>query len=246
MPPAGALIFKLEQTFFRTTLDYGDVLSLLMRERPEGMPQQVSGVAPALLALRKKLDRKAYGRLRLKAEAAAQKVETQSLGSAQMHPGVVKMLEAVRDTGWWVVAASDIGKKPVAEFLKSKSLSQYMNLVVARSRLDEEGLIAKRLKPVQTKLKTLANSVYFCNSSREVPEAKALGMKVFVLPSPVEPFRSLYQSGPNGIILSLDEIPSLLTLPAMKLPEQEKTVAAKGKPRRRIKKVAAGIPPKSP
>ena len=112
--------------------------------------------------------------------------------------------------------------------------------------LDEERLLAKRLRPVQTKLKTLVNSVYFCNSSLEVGEAKALGMKVFVLPSPVEPFRTLYQAGPNGIILSLDEIPPLLSLPAMKLAVQEKEVAAKRKPKRGITKVAAGIPRRAP
>jgi len=71
-------------------------------------------------------------------------------------------------------------------------------------------------------------------------------MKVFVLPSPVEPFRTLYQAGPNGIILSLDEIPPLLTLPSMKLPVLEKPVVVKKKQRRGIRKVSAGIPPRSP
>lgn len=247
MPPAGALIFKLEQTFFRTNLDYAELRGLITREQAGGAAQSSTpGIAPAMLALKKSLGKKAYGKFEVRAEATAEKIETQALAAAQMHPGVVKMLESVRDTGWWVVAASDIGKKPVADFLESKSLSQYMNLVVARSRLDEEPLLAKRLRLVRTRLKTLANSVYFCNSSREVSEAKALGMKVFVLPSPVEPFRTLYQAGPNGIILSLDEIPSLLSLPAMKLPPQEKPPAKKKKSRRGIKRVATGIPRKTP
>jgi beta-phosphoglucomutase-like phosphatase (HAD superfamily) len=248
MPPSGALIFKLEQTFFRANPDYGEVLEVIRKEVPGEVSQQSStrGLAPTMLELKKKLGKKAYEQVRLKAEAAAERIETQALGAAQMHPGVVKMLESVRDTGWWVVAASDMGKKPIAGFLKSNSLSQYMNLVLARSRLDEERLLAKSLRLVQTKLQTLTNSVYFCNSSREVSEAKALGMKCFVLPSPVEPFRTLYQAGPNGIILSLEEIPSLLSLPAMKLPAQGKPPAKKKKPRAGIKKVAPGITPKTP
>ena len=234
MPPGGALIFKLEQTFFRVSLDYNGVQELLRKEQRNDVGSQPSsGIAPSMLALKKRLGKKAYEALRRKAEDAADRMETQALGGAQMHPGVEKMLEALRDTGWWVVAVSDIGKKPVKEFLESKSLGQYMNLVVARSRLDEERLLSKRLRPVQSKLRTLANSVYFCNSSRDVMEAKALGMKCFVLPSPVEPFRTLYQAGPNGIILSLDEIPPLLSLPSMKSPEPLKAVPKKKTPRQR-------------
>jgi beta-phosphoglucomutase-like phosphatase (HAD superfamily) len=233
MAPVGALIFKLEQTFFRAELDYVDVQELIKKEQPgEASLQFSQGLASTLLALKRRMGKKAYEELRKKAEIVADRLETQALGSAQMHPGVTKMLEAVRDSGWWVVAASDVGKKPIADFLESRSLSQYMNLVVARSRLDEDRLLAKRLRPVQSKLKSLASSVYFCNSSREVAEAKALGMKCFVLPSPVEPFRTLYQAGPNGIILSLDEIPPLLSLPAMKLLAPPRPVAKKGASRR--------------
>ena len=244
MPPAGALIFKLEQTLFRVSLDYGEVLGLVSTAQPGVTGQRSTrGLAPAMLELKKKIGKKAYDRARVKVEAAAERVETRALDSAQMHPGVVKMLESVRDTGWWVVAVSDIGRKPVAGFLKSKFLDQYMNLVLARSRLDQERPLAKSLRPVQTKLKTLAHSVYFCNSSREVVDAKTLGMKCFVLPSQVEPFRALYQAGPNGIILSLDEIPTLLSLPNMKLPPPTPAVE---KPRKGIKKVASGITPKTP
>ena len=242
MAPAGALIFKLEQTFFRVNLDYSGVQEVLRKEQSSdvGSPS-FPGIAPSMLALKKRLGKKAYEVLRKRAEAAAERMETEALRGSQMQPGVVKMLEAVRDTGWWVVAASDIGKKPIKEFLEGKSLSQYMNLVVSRSRLDEERLLAKRLRPVQSKLKTLANSVYFCNSSREVMEAKALGMKCFVLPSTVEPFRTLYQAGPNGIILSLDEIPALLSLPAMKLPTQVQS-APRRKATRQTKRSHENIP----
>ncbi|MDG6901409.1 MAG: hypothetical protein JRM80_05550 [Nitrososphaerota archaeon] len=236
MPPSGALIFKLEQAFFRADVDYAEVQQLVRSEQPDqaGLPA-APGWVSTMLPLRRKLGRKAYANLRSKGESIAERLESQALSSAQMHPGVVKMLEQVRDTGWWVVGATDMGKKPVNDFLKAKSLSQYMNLVVARTRLDEEGLLAKRLKPVQSRLKTLANSVYFCNSSREVVEAKALGMKCFVLPSPVEPFRTLYQAGPDGIILSLDEVPALLSLPAMKLPETPRPTVKERAPRRRKK-----------
>jgi hypothetical protein len=67
---------------------------------------------------------------------AAESTETQALARAQMHVGVEKALDSVRDTGWWVLATSDIGKKPVTNFLESSSLGNYMNMVLARSRLD--------------------------------------------------------------------------------------------------------------
>jgi beta-phosphoglucomutase-like phosphatase (HAD superfamily) len=239
MPPAGALIFKLEQTFFRANLDYYDVQELIRKEQPREANLSFSlGLASTMLALKRHMGKRAYEELRRKAEIVADRLETQALSSAQVNPGAVKMLEAVRDTGWWVVATSDFAKKPISDFLESKSLGQYMNLVVARSRLDEEHLLAKRLHPVQSKLKGLANSVYFCNSSREVTEAKVLGMKCFVLPSPVEPFRTLYQAGPSGIILSLEEIPTLLSLPTMKLTETPKPSPIRRVPRRKKKLMA--------
>lgn len=246
MPPAGALIFKLEQTFIRVSPDYRELQELIAREGSPGAYQQPGpGSAPAMLALRKRLGRGAYERVRLNAEAAAERVETQALDGAQVYPGTVKLLESLRDTGWWVVASSDLGRKPVAGFLKAKSLAQFFNAVVARPRLDEERLLAKRLRPIKSKLKTLAYSVYFCNSSREVTEAKALGMKCFVLPSPVEPFRTLYQAGPSGILLSLEEVLPLLSLPAMKLPEQPKPAAEKKAVPRR-KKRASRTPRRAP
>jgi beta-phosphoglucomutase-like phosphatase (HAD superfamily) len=235
MAPAGALIFKLEQAFLKVNVDYGPVQDILRKEQRTDIGSTPQGISPSLLAMKKRLGKKAYEAVRKKAEATAEVAETRALGEAQMHPGVVKMLESVRDTGWWVVAASDMGKRPVKRFLDSKSLSQYMNLVVARSRLDEDRALAKRLRPVEKKLRTLANSVYFCNSSREVFEAKAIGMKCFVLPSPVEPFRTLYLAGPNGIILSLDEIPALLSLPAMKLPAQIVTAPKKKASRKKAR-----------
>ena len=245
MPPAGALIFKLEQTFFRANIDYAGVQELIRKQQANSSDSQSSpGLAPSMLALKKRLGKKGYEAFRKRAEAEAERAESQALQGAQMHPGVVKMLEAVRDTGWWVVAASDIGKKPVKDFLEGKALAQFMNLVVARSRLDEERTLAKRLRPVQSKLKTLTNSVYFCNSSRDVMEAKAMGMKCFVLPSLAEPFRTLYQAGPNGIILSLDEIPPLLSLPAMKLPAQVQA-APKKRPPRRGARSHENIPPRN-
>jgi beta-phosphoglucomutase-like phosphatase (HAD superfamily) len=246
MPPAGALIFKLEQTLFRADVDYSAVQELVKKEQSgEASPLVAPSLAATMLSLKKRLGKKGYGKIRQKAKAMAERTESQALGRAVLHQGAEKMLESVRDTGWWVVAASDLGKKPITDFLKTKSLSQYMNLVVARSRLDEERVLARRLRPVQTRLKTLSNSVYFCNSSREVGEAKALGMKCFVLPSPVEPFRTLYQAGPNGIILSLEEIPPLLSLPTMKLPELAKP-AARGRALRPTRKGAAKPAPRTP
>ena len=239
MQPSGALIFKLEQCFFRVNLDYAEVLQQVRGElRAEEAPLG-QGLAASMLALKRQLGKKAYEGVRSRAETAAETLEARSLAGAQMHPGVVKMLEQVRDTGWWVVAATDLGKKPITEFLESKSLGQYMNRVVARSRLDQDVSLSARLRPVRAKLKTLSTSVYFCNSSREVKEAKALGMKCFVLPSPVEPFRTLYQAGPDGIILSLEEVPPLLSLPSMKLPELPKPEPRKVRRARRVRRKTA-------
>ena len=134
-------------------------------------------------------------------------------------------LEAAHAAGWFVAVASDFGKASVSEALEQKSLAKQVDLVAARTRLDQDRQLSKRLGPVKRKVKSLAKAVYFCNRSREVKDAKALGMRCMVLPSKTEPFRTLLWAQPTGMLLSLQELPQLLALPSMKLPEQKRAEA---------------------
>lgn len=221
-------MFKFEQVFCNPSPDYA-ILSELIRkgEQSAGTAPKLLSTGERLVALKKLMPPKAYKQLRTLAESAAEKAETQSLNEAPLLSGVSTALEAAHSAGWLVAVASDFGKVPVSKALEQKSLAKRVDLIAARSRLDEDRRLTKRLAPVKRKVKSLAKVVYFCNRSREVKEAKALGMRCMVLPSKTESFQTLLWAEPDGMILSLQELPQLLALPSMKLSEQKGTEAAK-------------------
>lgn len=222
MSPRGALVFNAEQTLFRVNVNYAEAYKVIEGEgaQPAGVMRPF-GIGPRLLALKDEMKRQEYLKTRSKAESVAEKLEAQAMASAQLNSGVVTALDAAKRAGWWLVVASDFGKKAVLKGLEAKSLKSSVNQILGRAHLDEERNLAKRLQPLKRKMKGLGSSVYFCNSSFEIKAAKSLGMKCFALPSPVEQFRLLLQAEPAGIILSLDELPQLLSLPSMKLPSIE-------------------------
>jgi beta-phosphoglucomutase-like phosphatase (HAD superfamily) len=215
------LVFRVEQVFCAPTVNYSAVTELIKKEELTiGAVPPLLGIGDRLLALKKRMPRKAYSLLIAAAESAAAKAEAKALLEAPLLPGVKEGLEAARSSGWLVAAASDFGRTAVADSLAQKSLLAMVDLIAARGRLDEKKDLSRKLLPVKGKVKSLMNVVYFCNRSKEVKEAKSLGMRCIVLPSKAEAFRTLLWAEPDGMILSLVELPQLLALPSMKPPEQ--------------------------
>ena len=226
MVPRGALVFKFEEVFCGATPDYSALDDLVKKEeRGAAGPARPLGMEARLRALKKSMTPKAFRQLSLLAESAAETAETQSLAKAPLMRGVGEALEAAHSSGWLVAVASDFGKVSVAKALEEKSIAKKVDLVAARTRLIDDRALSKRLLPVKRKVKSLTKVVYFCNRSREVKEAKSLGMRCMVLPSKTETFRTLLWAEPDGMILSLQELPQLLALPSMKLPEPTETKA---------------------
>jgi len=227
LAPYGALVFKFEQVFCSASPNYTALLDLIKKEEQTlGSAPKLLGVGARMLALKKVMAPKAYKQFYALAESAAEKAETESLSQAPLLPGVTEALEAAHAAGWLVAVASDFGGKSVFKSLEQKSLAKKADLIVARARIDEDRQLVKKLSPVKRKVKSLTRAVYFCNRSREIKEAKSLGMRCMVLPSKTESFRTLLWAQPDGMILSLQELPQLLELPSMKLPEQKQQVTA--------------------
>ena len=218
MAPQGVLVFKLEQVLCNPNPDYSELHELIRKEElSAGTAPKLLSVGERLVALKKVMAPKAYRQFRKEAESAAEKAEAQSLLEAPIFSGVTPALEAAHGAGWQVAVASDFARASVRKSLEQKSLSKVVDLVAARVRLDEDRRLEKRLSPVKRRVRSLEKVVYFCNRSREVKEAKALGMRCMVLPSKAESFRTLLWAEPDGMILSMQELPQLLDLPSMKL-----------------------------
>lgn len=221
MTPQGALVFKFEEVFCDAIPNYAALDQLIRKEeQASAASPKLLGWGERLLALKKRMPPKAYRQVRLLATSEAEKAETESLLATPLLPGVTTALESAHTAGWLVAVASEFSKVSVSKVLKQKSLAGHVDLTAARTRIDEGRQLSKRLSPVKRKVKSLSKVVYFCNRSQEVKEAKLLGVRCIVLPSKTEPFRTLLWAEPEGMILSLEELPQLLALPSMKLPEQ--------------------------
>lgn len=226
MAPQAALVFKVEQVFARVQVDYTKVYAAIDATGVKPKPFEVRDIRTSMRRAKQRLSPKAYGQLKSKVEALAEELEGGALKEAKPFPGVAMGLAAVRRPEWMVAAVSDFAMKPVREFLELNSLASAFDFVAARSRVDEAKSLKNRLRPLKKSLKTLEGSAYFCNTSSGVLEAKSLAMKCFALPNRAEPFSSLLAARPDGLILSLEELPQLLDLPSMKFPETGAAPAA--------------------
>jgi beta-phosphoglucomutase-like phosphatase (HAD superfamily) len=225
LAPQAALVFKVEQVFARVQVDYTKAYAAIDATGVKPKPFEVRDIRTSMRRAKQRLSPKAYGQLKSKVEALAEELEGGALKEAKPFPGVAIGLAAARRPEWMVAAVSDFAMKPVREFLELNSLAAF-DLVAARSRVDEAKSLKNRLRPLKKSLKTLERSAYFCNTSSGVLEAKSLGMKCFALPNRAEPFSSLLAARPDGLILSLEELPQLLDLPSMKFPETGAAPAA--------------------
>lgn len=220
MTQSGALIFKAEQMLFNASVDYSSALEPISKEESALRVSPGQGaIDERMRALQKLMPPEAYKELADSAEASIEALELEALKGAKALPGVEAALDAAKSSRWSVVVASDLGEKPVSEWLKLRSLSDKVDLVSARTRLDERNTLEQSLSLAKEKLKGLDTPVYFCNSSRDTKEAKSLGIKCFVLPSKSEPFSALFMAKPDGLLMNLEELPQMLSLPSMHISE---------------------------
>ena len=112
-----------------------------------------------------------------------------------------------------MVALTELGKDAAEKFLKDKDVDAYVGKLVTRETIGEPSDLGSRLNRALGKDELKQEEcVYFCNKLSDLKRAKASNFRTVVLPSKGEKLDLMMLEKPLGMIMSLEEIPNLLSL----------------------------------
>ncbi len=165
----------------------------------------------------KKISTKKYDELATEISKAMEESEMEQVSHLSLYAGVKNGLASLKAMKLSVVATTDIGTSPAAKFLREKELGSFFSEVAARDELVKAVDLGARLEPVLAKLGIKSEAtIYFCNRMQDLKAAQALGLRPVVMPSKHEQIDVLLSAKPEGMIISLEELPIMLSLKSFK------------------------------
>ena len=158
-----------------------------------------------------------------KVSNALDEIETAQIEKFNLHMGVKNGLDSLQSTGLPIYVLTDMGEKACKLFLTKHDLGHYVNSIISRNDANEIGNIAKCLDIASKRLELIPEQcIYFCNRLSDLKAAKSAKFRTIILPSRKERTNDLISEGSDGMIVSLEEIPSLLSLDTFKESPEEK------------------------
>lgn len=218
-----ALIFRLEDILASIRVDNKRALEVLVRHGVP-MPLGPQGNRPVemLLAAKPKMKTTEYEALEHEVEQAIKASEEEAVKAAKLMPHVLDSIKAAKSPQIAVATLTDLEEDAANSFLKKEGLDVYLDAVFAAQPLSEPKALGDRLKEATEKLRVPPDDcIYFCNSSAEVREAHKLGMRAVVFPSRTESMTNIFWAKPEGMLVDMNELPSMLTLDAWKPRERK-------------------------
>lgn len=212
---ARALLFDL-RVFAEMDIDYLQASKFLEGGGSSGL-LPTRDILKKLSETSQKVPKEGYSEWINKVTDALDEIETEQIGNFQLHMGVKSGLESLQSMGLSIYVLTETGKKAEEKFLSQHSIGQYINEVIARDGAEGIGDLGKRLEVALEKLKLLPEEcVYFCNRLSDLKTAKSRNFRTIILPSRKEKINNLIAEGSDGMIISLEEIPSLLLTESFK------------------------------
>jgi beta-phosphoglucomutase-like phosphatase (HAD superfamily) len=154
-----------------------------------------------------------------KLSIALDEIELRQIDRFLMNPGVRAGIEAVKSMNLKIAVTTELGKKVACAFLEKHGLKDIE--ILPRVEIGENlqdhllaGLKQMKIEPDEI--------IFFCNRLSDLRGAKSLGLRVVVLPNKNERIDRLLLERPNGMIMSLGELPDLLSLEAYRISEGER------------------------
>ncbi|MDG6906405.1 MAG: HAD hydrolase-like protein [Nitrososphaerota archaeon] len=184
---------------------------------------QMRNIIKQLHEMGEKLSEEEYQDWFDKVSNTLDEIETAQISKFHLHMGVKNGLDSLQSTGLPIYVLTDMGEKACKLFLTQHDLGHYVNSIISRNDANEIGNIAKSLDIASKKLELIPERcIYFCNRLSELKEAKSAKFRTIILPSRKERINDLIAEGSDGMIVSLEEIPSLLSLDTFKESPEEK------------------------
>jgi len=158
----------------------------------------------------------------------------------KLYPGLKQGLASLKTMKIRTALLSNIGKAATERFLEMNDLRESFSVLFPR----DAGTIGQisdtkiRLDQVMKELgQKPSECMFFCNRLSQLQDGKTIKIRTFVLPGGKDRIDLLVKNKPDGMLLSLEELPGLLSIEASRTakisssnmrPNQEKDPATEG------------------
>ena len=179
---------------------------------------------------KKKISAKRFNEISEKISKNMEELELEQVAIFPLYAGVKNGLASVKTMKLSVISTTEIGVAPAEKFLREKEIESFFSDTAPRRELAEAVDMGLRLRPLFEKLEVKPEeSLYFCNRLRDLKAAQSLGVRIIVMPGGSESIDALLREKPEGMIISLEELPTMLSLKSFKGPEAKAKEKQMGK-----------------
>jgi HAD superfamily hydrolase (TIGR01549 family) len=215
------VIFDLDGTLTSFNLDYrtvrAEVKSFLVFS---GLPASILSVNESVFEMLKKVEifmrntgksEKSFCELRAKALATVEQYELEAAKSTSLLPGVLEVLETLKEMGLKIGLCTINSEKSVRYILKRFKIARFFDGITPRDGI-------RNVKPssehIEATLKTLnvnpEETIVVGDGTTDMKCATALGAIAVGLPTGVSKSEELVDSGANYLITSVTDLPALI------------------------------------
>jgi phosphoglycolate phosphatase-like HAD superfamily hydrolase len=193
-------------------VDYARATEMISSQFKETKPAPTD-VFARVDKIKEKASKREFEEFEPRIEKILDEIESDQIGQFQLNMGVRNGLQALEDLDIEVIGITDLGVKAAEKFLNEKELGHLIDKLVAREKIEEPLDLAERLNRAISKYHLEQEGcVYFCNRLVDLKLAKTVNFRTIVLPSKGERLDLMMIEKPLGMIMSLEEVPNLLSL----------------------------------
>ncbi len=196
-------------------INYQRVLDEIAKVYPQYSKLALGDTYGQIELIKEKAPKKEFESFASKMGKVLDEIEASQVKNFSLNMGVKKALAALDTMDVAVVALTEMGKESAEKFLKDNEIDNFIGQLVSREKIGEPFDLGSRLnKALEKEQVKQEECVYFCNRLSDLKLAKAANFRTIVLPSKSERLDLMMMEKPLGMIMSLEEIPNLLSLEA--------------------------------
>jgi phosphoglycolate phosphatase-like HAD superfamily hydrolase len=216
MPQVRVLIFDL-MALAPIQIKYDQILEIMANEYKSLIDSSSKDVFRQLTLVKEKLPRNDQQSFMERFSKLLDEIEVAQIDRFQPYMGVSNGLASMKPMKLSLAATSELGALAVQKFLSKNGIMECFNEIATRAGIENTTDLSSRLNPILEKMKIApGEAIYFCNRRIELKMGKAMGLRTIVLPSKFEKANNLLMLKPDGMIITLEELPSLLSLETFK------------------------------
>ncbi len=218
-----SLLFDFK-VFAPFNVDYQKGLDYLARSYGQIVKPAPADVFAQIELVKEKATKKEFDEFAPRMSDLLDEIEIGQVGNYSLNIGVRNGLAALDALDVSVVALTELGTAAAKEFLKEKDIDAHVERLVAREKIGEPYNLGSRLnRALGNEQLKQEECVYFCNKLTDMKLARSSNFRTVALPSKGEKLDLMMLEKPVGMIMSLEEIPNLLSI------EVARTVSANPK-----------------